>query len=108
MNLSRLRNISASNFEVVQMGTVCAPANIPTGPSPTISSLTANPTSVSAGSPVTLGWTVTNSTYDIIDSQAGPVRGTSVLVKPSATTTYTLSATNQFGRTTAAVTVTVH
>jgi hypothetical protein len=107
-NLSMLRNITASNFEVVQMGTIYTPANVPTGPSPTISSFTANPTSVSAGSPVTLGWTATNSTYNIIDPQAGPVRGTSVVVIPSATTTYTLSATNQFGRTTATVTVTVH
>ena len=107
-NLSMLRNITASNFEVVQMGTIYTPANAPTGPSPTISSFTANPTSVSAGSPVTLSWTVTNSIYNIIDPQAGPVRGTSVVVIPSATTTYTLSATNQFGRTTAPVTVTVH
>jgi hypothetical protein len=107
-NLSMLRNITASNFEVVQMGTIYTPANVPTGPSPTISSFTANPTSVSAGSPVTLSWTVTNSIYNIIDPQAGPVRGTSVVVMPSATTTYTLSATNQFGRTTAPVMVTVH
>jgi len=107
-NLSMLRNITASNFEVVQMGTVYTPANVPTGPAPTISSFTANPTTITAGSPVTLSWTVTNSTYNIIDPQAGPVRGTSVVVIPSATTTYTLNATNQFGRTTAPVTVTVH
>ena len=107
-NLNMLRNITASNFEVVQMGTVYTPANVPTGASPTISSFTANPTTVTAGSPVTLSWTATNSTYNIIDPQAGPVRGTSVVVMPAATTTYTLSATNQFGRTTAPVTVTVH
>jgi len=107
-NLSMLRNITASNFEVVQMGTIYTPANVPTGPSPTISSFTANPTSITAGSPVTLSWMVTNSIYNIIDPQAGPVRGTSVVVMPSATTTYTLNATNQFGRTTAPVTVTVH
>ena len=34
-------------------------------------------------------------------------RDTSVTVNPTATTTYTLYATNQFGRTTATVTVSV-
>jgi hypothetical protein len=57
---------------------------------------------------VTLSWSVTNTTYNIIDPTAGPVRGTSIVVNPSATTTYTLYTTNQFGRTTATVTVTVH
>jgi hypothetical protein len=107
-NLNLLKNITASNFEVVQQGTIYTPANVPTGPSPTISSFTANPTSVTAGSPVTLSWSASNSTYNIIDPQAGPVRGTSIVVTPTATTTYTLYSTNQFGRTTATVTVTVH
>lgn len=107
-NLNLLKNITASNFEVVQMGTVYTPANVPTGASPTISSFTANPTSVTAGSPVTLSWNVTNSTYNLIGPQAGPVRGTQVVVAPAATTTYTLYSTNQFGRTVATVTVTVH
>ena len=107
-NLNLLKNITASNFEVVQMGTIYTPANVPTGPSPTISSFTANPTSVTAGSPVTLSWSVSNSTYNIIDPQVGPVRGTQIVVTPTATTTYTFYSTNQFGRTTATVTVTVH
>lgn len=107
-NLNLLKSITASNFEVVQMGTIYTPANVPTGPSPAISSFTANPTSVTAGSPVTLSWNVSNSTYNIIDPQVGPVRGTQIVVAPTATTTYTLYSTNQFGRTTATVTVTVH
>jgi hypothetical protein len=107
-NLNLLKNIAASNFDVVQMGTIYTPANVPTGPSPTISGFTANPTSVSAGSPVTLSWSTSNTTYNIIDPQVGPVRGTSIVVTPSATTTYSLYSTNQFGRTTATVTVTVH
>jgi hypothetical protein len=107
-NLNMLKTITASNFEVVQQGTIYTPANLPTGPNPTISSFTANPTSVTAGSPVTLSWTTSNAVYNIIDPQAGPVRGTSVVLTPTATTTYTLSSTNQFGRTTATVTVTVH
>ena len=107
-DLNLLKQITASNFEVVQTGTIYTPANVPTGPSPTISSFSANPTTVLAGQPVTLSWSVTNSTYNIIDPTAGPVRGTSIVVNPSATTTYTLYTTNQFGRTTATVTVTVH
>jgi len=107
-NLNLLKNITASNFEVVQQGTIYTPANVPTGPSPTISGFTANPTSVTAGSPVTLSWSTSNAEYNIIDPQAGPVRGTSIVVTPAATTTYTLYSTNQFGRTTATVTVTVH
>jgi hypothetical protein len=107
-NLNLLKQITASNFEVVQTGTIFTPANVPTGPSPSIASFTANPTSVTAGQPVTLSWSVTNSTYNIVDPQVGPVRGTSVVVIPSATTTYTFYSTNQFGRSTATATVTVH
>jgi hypothetical protein len=68
-NLNLLKSITATNFEVVQMGTIFTPVNVPTGPSPTVSSFTANPTSVTAGSPVTLSWSVSNSTYNIIDPQ---------------------------------------
>jgi hypothetical protein len=106
-DLNLLKQITASSFEVVQTGTIFTPANVPTGASPTISSFTANPTTVMAGQPVTLSWSVSNSEYNIIDPQAGPVRGTSIVVNPSATTTYTLYTTNQFGRTTATATVTV-
>jgi len=107
-DLNLLKSITAANFEVVQQGTIYTPGNIPTGSAPTISSFTANPTSISAGQPVTLSWTVSNSTYNIISPQVGPVRGSSVVVNPTATTTYTLNSTNQFDRTTSTVTVTVH
>ena len=106
-NLNLLKQITASNFEVVALGTVYTDANVPTGASPAISSFTANPSTVTAGSPVTLSWSVSNSVYNIIDPQVGPVRGASIVVTPSATTTYTLYTTNQFGRSTAAVMVTV-
>ena len=106
-NLNLLKGIAASNFEVVQMGTIYTPANVPTGANPTISSFTANPSTVSAGSPVTLSWSVSNSTYNIVDPQIGPVRGTQTVARLSATTTYTLHSTNQYGRTTASVTVIV-
>ena len=107
-DLSKLKSLTASDFEVVMMGTVYTNSNVPTGPSPAIGSFKANPTSVAAGQPVTLTWTTTNALYNIVSPQVGPVRGTSIVVVPTATTKYTLYSTNQFGRSTASVTVTVH
>src|SRR5713226_4047201 len=75
-NLNLLKSITASNFEVVQTGTIYTPANVPTGSNPAISSFTANPATVAAGGQSTLSWSVTNSIYNIISPQVGPVRGT--------------------------------
>jgi hypothetical protein len=47
------------------------------------------------------------SSYYILSPQIGAVRGGSATVTPTLTTTYTLYATNQYGRTQATVTVTV-
>src|SRR6266699_1009323 len=102
-DLNLLKTITASNFEVVQMGTIYTDSNVPTGPSPTVSSFTANATSVTSGTPVTLSWSESGAIYNIISPTVGPVRGASgsVTVFPTATTTYTFYATNQYGRTTA-------
>jgi hypothetical protein len=107
-DLHNLTTLTASDFEVVTLGTVYTSANVPTGSAPTISSFTASATNpVAAGTVVTLSWTAAGASYYIVSPQIGAVRGTSAVVTPSATTTYTLYATNQFGRTTATVTVTV-
>ena len=109
-DLHNLDSIQSSNFEVVQM-TPTYPGyddnSAPTGAPPTISTFAGSSASVTAGTPVTLTWTTTNNSYDFIDVLGG-VRGGSVSVTPAATTTYTLNATNQYGRATKAVTVTVH
>jgi hypothetical protein len=105
-DLDALKAIDASSFDVVQMGTQYDDATAPTGAAPTISSFTASQTMVTAGTPVTLSWTVANDSYDFIDV-VGPVRGGTQTVAPTATITYTLNATNQYGRSTLAVTVTV-
>jgi hypothetical protein len=63
---------------------------------------------VSAGTPVTLNWQVSGAPYLVVSPQVGAVRGNSVQVTPSQTTTYTLYATNQYGRATASVNVAVH
>jgi hypothetical protein len=106
-DLHNLGNITAADFDVVQMSAIYTPANVPTGPSPVVGSFTANPTSVSSGQPVTLSWSVTGSTYNIVTPDVGPVRRTSVIVNPTATTTYSLYSTNQYGRKIVKVTVTV-
>jgi hypothetical protein len=106
-DLDALKSITASSFEVISTDPLYTPANVPTGPSPEVASFTANPTTVSAGQPVTLMWNVSGSIYNIVSPQVGPVRGSSVIVNPTATTTYELYATNQYGRKVAKVTVTV-
>ncbi len=106
-DLGNLKSITASDFDVIQMSALYTPSNVPTGPSPTIGTFTANPTKVSAGQPVTLSWTTANAIYNIVSPQVGPVRGTSVIVNPTATTTYGLYSTNQYGRTIKKVTVMV-
>jgi hypothetical protein len=108
-DLVNLDAIQSSNFEVVQM-TPTFPGydanTAPTGTPPTINSFTASVSSVTAGTPVTLTWNTTNDSYDYIDVLGG-ISGGTVTITPTATATYTLNATNQFGRSTAQVTVTV-
>lgn len=82
----------------------------PVLPLPVISSFTATPATIIVGEDIfsTLRWTVTGATSITIDQGVGDV--TFVLgksVKPSATTTYTLTATNASGSVTRAVTLTV-
>jgi hypothetical protein len=93
---------------VVAMGTVYTATNLPQGNTPAIGNFRANPLSTSAGTPVTLNWSATGASYFIVSPEVGAVRGNSTTVMPAQTTTYTLAATNQFGRTTASVTVVVH
>ena len=106
-DLHNLGRVTAADFDVVQMGTVYTQSNLPTGNAPAIASFTASSSTVSAGMPVTLNWNVTGASYFIVTPQIGAIRGTSVVVNPTQTTTYTLDATNEFGRTTQTVTITV-
>ena len=107
-DLHTLGNVPASAFEVVKMGTIVTAANVPKGVAPEITDFasSAGSKAVAAGSTVTLGWAGTGSYYTI-SPQVGAVRGMSVAVKPTATTTYTLSAKNHFGSVTKTVKVTV-
>jgi hypothetical protein len=106
-DLHNLSQVPASAFEVVKMNPIYTAANVPQGAAPSIASFTASPSSVSSGTQVTLTWQASGASYYIVSPQIGAVRGSSVTVKPTQTTTYTLYATNQYGRTQASVTVTV-
>ena len=106
-DLHNLGQVTASDFEVMQMNPVYTQSNVPQGAVPSIASFTASPTAVSAGGSTTLAWSVTNASYVIVSPQIGAVRGGNVNLSPAQTTVYTLYATNQYGRSTATVTVTV-
>ena len=106
-DLNLLKTITAANFEVVAMGTIYTPANVPTGAAPVINSFTANPSTVPKGGVVTLSWNTSGAEYDIISPQIGATRVTSLTVNPAVTTTYTLYSTNKYGRSAATVMVTV-
>lgn len=78
------------------------------GNKPTLTSFSANPTTISAGQPSTLSWQVSDATSLSINQGVGDVTGqTSVSVSPTTTTTYTLTASNADGSTTDQTTVTV-
>ncbi len=108
-DLNNLKNVASDNFEVVQM-TPSYPgldaATAPSGLPPVINSFSSSAYTVAAGTAVTLSWSATNDSYDFIDKLGG-VRGPSVTITPTATTTYTLNATNQYGRSTKQLTVVV-
>ena len=107
-DLHNLGNLKASDFEVVQMSPVYTSANVPSGAAPQISGLSASSTNVAAGTSVTLSWQTTGASYVVVSPGAGAVRGTSAVVKPTQTTTYTVYAANAFGQTKSSITITVH
>ena len=107
VEIEELKTVPSSAFEVVQISSVYNDSNYPTGAAPAIASFTSSSSHVQAGGSVTLSWNVSGASYNIMSPGAGAVRGANVMVSPGATTTYTLYATNQYGRTTATVTVSV-
>lgn len=107
-DLHNLGMVTASDFEVIQMSPLYTQNNVPTGAAPQINSFTASSNSVIAGTPVTLSWQTTGASYVIVSPQIGATRTTTASVSPAQTTTYSLCATNAFGRTMATVTITVH
>lgn len=98
-------------------------SNIPNGATPVISSFTASPTSITSGQSSTLSWATSGGSYEYLtqcdvacpsvgslNPQVGFTRGTSAVVSPTTTTTYTLNVLNGASQffTQQSVTVTVH
>jgi hypothetical protein len=106
-DLGSLKQVPASAFEVILMNPIYTPANVPQGKAPAITSFAATPPTSHAGQPVVLNWTATGASYFVVSPQAGAVRGNTVTVYPTVTTTYTLDATNQYNRSKMKVTVTI-
>jgi hypothetical protein len=106
--VAQLLRVPPDAFEVLAHSVEYTRGSHPTGLPPTIASFTATPSVTAAGGVVTLGWNVSGASTLIITPGVGPVRGTSAVVNPTATTTYTIFATNEFGRSTSNVIVTVH
>jgi hypothetical protein len=90
------------------MSPVYTQSNLPTGAAPQITGFTADQTSVATGTPVTLSWQVSVASLVVITPQVGAVRGASVTITPTATTTYTLYTINTFDKTRSTLTITVH
>ena len=77
---------------------------VPINP-PVISAFVANPATVGTGIKTTLLWAASGAASVTIDHGVGTVTGNSVVVSPTAATTYTLIATNGAGRVSATTTV---
>lgn len=74
---------------------------------PEIAWFLATPSTTVSGQASTLDWSVTGATSLSINQGVGTVSGLSVNVSPTATTIYTLTATNSVGAVSADTTVTV-
>lgn len=100
--------LTATNSTGTSTMTVTVTVNS-TGSKPTISSFSANPTSINSGSSSSLSWATNGATTIAITP--GTFTSTSASgstsVSPTATATYTLTATNSVGSTTSTTTVTV-
>ena len=90
---------------MVKLGTVYT--TVPTGAAPAIPTLGATPASIANGASSQLTWTATNTTRTFITPDIGWVTGTSVAVRPTKTTTYTLQAQGPHGSATRTVQVVV-
>lgn len=82
---------------------------VPPGTNFPVVTLAANPAAISAGYPSTLTWTSQFADTLVIDNGIGSVvvPNGSTIVFPNVTTTYTITAANDFGSTQAQATVTV-
>ncbi len=84
------------------------PAAAPSHPAPSITTFEAVPSSVAPGDSTTLQWQVANASTVSIDQDIGTVAPAgNRFITPASTTIYKLSATNQYGSSTATAQVLV-
>jgi hypothetical protein len=97
-------NGSAVGNAVVESG-----RNAPVLPAgPRVFSFTANPSQIYLGQPTTLSWAISNAMSVSIDQGIGVVSpSNSIVLNPTSTRTYTLTATNTLGTRVVTTTVTV-
>ena len=77
-------------------------------PGPVIGFFSATPASITAGLSTVLSWDVSNATWVSIDNGIGSITGlTSIVVSPTASVTYRLTASNATASVSAQVTVSV-
>ncbi|MDX2153978.1 MAG: OmpA family protein [Bryobacteraceae bacterium] len=87
--------------------TATATVTVTQPPPPQVVSFTAQPATIQSGQSSTLTWNVEGATSVSISTLGTVANSGSQQVSPTATTTYTLTATNPAGQTTATATVTV-
>jgi len=93
-------NITASSGSITSAAPSVITVNNPPPVAPIISTFTATPSAINSGESVTLSWTLAGGapTTLSIDNNIGSVLSkTSIIVKPTITTTYVLTATNSAG-----------
>lgn len=102
MVISACSSSNSPNLPIVP-----GPTPAPASALPQIASFTASSPSITNGQSVTLSWTITGATSLSLAPGVGAVTGSSITVRPTATTDYVLTATNAVGSTTATVRVEV-
>ncbi len=91
-----------------ESGSATATATLTVAAAPTISSFTANPSTINSGDAVQLSWTSTGGRSAVIEPGTLTVNPSgSVTLRPRETTTYTLTVTGDGGSSDAETTVTV-
>ncbi len=100
-------NFTLTAPTVVGSSTASTSVTVQPGVAPLISAFSASPSTVTAGNNTTLSWSVSGATSLSIDHSLGTVTGSSKLISiPSAGTwVFTLTATNQWGTSSAQTTV---
>ncbi|MGA2654157.1 MAG: fibronectin type III domain-containing protein [Terracidiphilus sp.] len=102
--------VTATNLAGTSANSSSSNSVTPNNTYPTISSFNASPSAVQPSVSSTLSWTTTNASSVSINQGIGSVATStgSVIVHPTSTTIYTMTATNSNGSTTAQTTILVN